>query len=254
MGSVEHRIEGGVLTIEINRPERLNAMDAETRESMLVCANRAIAPDVRAVVLRGSGRAFTAGVDVREVFDERLSYQTLRRHLNPFVLLLQAAQCPVVSVLDGLVVGAGIGIGLSADVRVGGPDTRFLPSFVQQGVVPDSGTTYFASRAMGHERATRWLLLGEEVRGRGALDLGLLTDFVEEGSADEVALAFANRFAALPRTATAATLALLRGSGRATLSEQLEAESTATGRVIQDPETAELRRRHSAQHGAGSPS
>jgi enoyl-CoA hydratase/carnithine racemase len=107
---------------------------------------------------------------------------------------------------------------------------------------------------MGHERATRWLLLGEEVRGRGALDLGLLTDFVEEGSADEVALAFANRFAALPRTATAATLALLRGSGRATLSEQLEAESTATGRVIQDPETAELRRRHSAQHGAGSPS
>jgi 2-(1,2-epoxy-1,2-dihydrophenyl)acetyl-CoA isomerase len=221
--------DAAVTTITLNRPDSLNALDVALKEELLAQL-RAAAEDasVRAVVLAGAGRAFCVGQDLREhAASLDTALETVRVHYAPIALALAGTPKPVVAAVRGMAAGAGLGLALLADFRIGGPSTGFLTAFAGIGLAADTGISWSLPRLVGHAKATELLMLSEPVRAAEAQQLGLLTRLVD---ADEAVLPAAHELAA--RLAAGPTLAYaqlkreLLGAGGG-LAEALEVEADA---------------------------
>jgi len=148
----------GVAAIALNRPERLNAFDGRMHEELHAALDDAAADDeVRCLVLRGEGRGFSAGADLKS---EDLSREApdlgeyLRRTYSRTVTKIAAMEKPVIASLHGPVYGVGVGLALACDVRLAAESTRFSVAFVKIGLMPDAGVTYFLPRSSAWEG--RW--------------------------------------------------------------------------------------------------
>jgi len=134
-------------------------------------------------VLAGAGRAFCVGQDLREHARTLAAggevMATVREHYGPIAQALAALPQPVVAAVRGTAAGAGAGLALLADLRVGGPSTRFVMAFAQVGLAADTGLSWSLPRLVGHARASELLLLGEPVGAEAAARLGLLTRLVD---------------------------------------------------------------------------
>jgi 2-(1,2-epoxy-1,2-dihydrophenyl)acetyl-CoA isomerase len=223
--------DAGVATLTLNRPEALNALDVALKEELLARL-RAVAadPSVRAVVLAGAGRAFCVGQDLREhtasLESTATPLDTVRVHYGPLVLALAGMPKPVVAAVRGMAAGAGLGLALLADFRIGGPSTGFLTAFAGVGLAADTGVSWTLPRLVGHARATELLLLSEPVRAAPAYELGLLTRLVDSDDAVLPATQeLAARLAAGPTVAYAQLKRELLGA--AGLAEALELEADA---------------------------
>jgi len=147
-----------VAAIALNRPERLNAFDGRMHEELHAALDDAAADDeVRCLVLRGEGWAFSAGADLKS---EDLGREApdlgeyLRRTYSRTVTKIAAMEKPVIASLHGAVYGAGVGLALACDVRLAAESTRFSVAFVKIGLMPDAGVTYFLPRSSAWEG--RW--------------------------------------------------------------------------------------------------
>jgi len=197
---------GGVLTLTLNRPERLNSLDGELLAALLEALQEAQDDAaVRCIVLTGAGRGFCAGVDLTQAaLHGRSASESVREHLQgqyaPLITLIRELEKPVVAAVNGVAAGAGMSLALACDMRVAAASATFIQAFVRIGLVPDAGSTYFLPRLVGMGRAMELAMLGERVSAADALACGLVNRVVADESLADAVAELAGRLAAGPRS------------------------------------------------------
>jgi 2-(1,2-epoxy-1,2-dihydrophenyl)acetyl-CoA isomerase len=227
VAEVELSRTGGVLTITLNRPDVLNALNRAVHEQLAAALREARVPEVRAVVLTGAGRGFCVGQDLTE-FRENASgdiADRLRTGYIPNVLALRALEKPVLAVVNGPAAGAGLSLACACDLRIAADSAAFVPAFIGIGLVPDSGATYFVPRLVGAARAFEWLTSNRKLTAAEAHAWGLVSEVVEDDALAARAAELAAGLAAAPTKAVAMTKRLVDRAAAATLEEQLEREA-----------------------------
>jgi 2-(1,2-epoxy-1,2-dihydrophenyl)acetyl-CoA isomerase len=206
MADLEETREGAVVTLTLNRPERLNALSEEmTRLLMQAIGRLGGDAEVGAILLTGAGRGFSSGGDVRGMssrnelpFEQRLELLRSRMHLP---LLLKQCPKPVVAAINGPTFGAGLGLALACDIRIAAASAKFGTAFVKIGYSGDYGGSYSLTRLVGPAKARELYLTGDSFDAQQALAWGMLTRVVPDESLAAEAMAFAQRLAAGPRIA-----------------------------------------------------
>jgi 2-(1,2-epoxy-1,2-dihydrophenyl)acetyl-CoA isomerase len=215
MAKIEWTVADGVATVTLNRPEVLNALDREAKASLLE-ALRAVDRDagVRVVVLRGAGRAFCAGEDLKSHVGEegRSLGESLREGYNPIVRRLRDLSKPTIAQVNGVAAGAGFSLALACDLRVASSEARFISVFSNIALVPDSGLSYHLPRLMGLGRALEAAFTARPIPADEALALGLVNRVVPPAELDDAVAELAGRLAHGPTQAYVRTRqAMLRG-------------------------------------------
>jgi enoyl-CoA hydratase/carnithine racemase len=181
------QLEDGILTITLNRPDRLNAWTATMASELISALDRADADDdVRAVIITGAGRAFCAGADLErggETFDWRARTEAQARpdasqvpRDNGGQLTLRIFDCtkPVIGAINGPAVGVGVTMTLPMDIRVAAEGARFGFVFVRRGIVPEAASSWFLPRVVGINQALEWVMSGRVFSAEEALAGGLV--------------------------------------------------------------------------------
>jgi enoyl-CoA hydratase/carnithine racemase len=193
-----------VATITLNRPDKLNAFTASMIEAWAGALAEAQADDqVNVVVVTGSGRAFCAGGDVGRMGvgePSPLDHKNqLWEHIHRIPRTLEGMDKPVIAMVNGLAVGAGMGMCLMCDVRIAAEDARFSTGYVRVGLVPGDGDTYFLPRLIGTAKALELLWTADFVEAPEALRLGIVNRVVPPGELRDATYAFARQVAEGPQ-------------------------------------------------------
>jgi 2-(1,2-epoxy-1,2-dihydrophenyl)acetyl-CoA isomerase len=240
VAEVESRRDGAVLTITLNRPDVLNALNSAAHAALAAALEDARDPGVRTVVLTGAGRGFCVGQDLQE-FRAGASdvADRLRTQFNRHALAIRALEKPVLAVVNGPAAGAGLSLALACDVRIASDAASFVPAFIGIGLVPDTGGTWFARRLLGASRAFEWLTTGRRLSAAEALQWGLVSEVLPAAELDARASEVAELFAAMPTRAVWETKRLLDQAETATLEQQLETEAWTQAELVRTPDFTE---------------
>jgi 2-(1,2-epoxy-1,2-dihydrophenyl)acetyl-CoA isomerase len=201
-------IEDGVLTLTMNRPDRLNALSWEMCDRLIhALASAADDRAVGAVVLTGAGRAFCAGGDVKSMAEapqDAASYEDrvadLRRRMEAARLLHEMTK-PTIAMVRGPAAGAGLSLALACDLRIAGEEARFTTAFAKVGLSGDFGGHYFLTRILGTAKARELYLLSPVLDARAALAAGLVARVVPDAALEDETRAMAKSLAKGPRVA-----------------------------------------------------
>jgi 2-(1,2-epoxy-1,2-dihydrophenyl)acetyl-CoA isomerase len=218
--------DGAVQTITLNRPDVLNALDLAMHERLTAALDRAAQPDVRALVITGSGRGFCVGQDVGEFpRDAAAVGELLSRHFNPAIRALCGLPKPVIAAINGPAAGAGLALALACDLRLAAASASLVPAFVRIGLVPDSGLSHTLPRLIGSAAAFEWMVSGRRIAAPEAEAMGLVTRVVEDAALAAETAALAAELAAGPTAAIGLTKQLIGRSLESSLDEQLDEEA-----------------------------
>ncbi len=229
--TVELTRDGAVATIVLNRVRALNAWNAQLAGDLCATISEVADDDaVRAVVLTGSGRAFSAGADIREGFPAGSDgHPDIHTRLvgvhHPIITGLREMPKPVIASVNGIAAGIGCSLALACDLVLAAESASFLLAFINIGLAPDGGASAFVPVRAGLARATEMTLLGEPVPARTALEWGLINRVVDDSELAPTAEALAARLAAGPTKAYAAAKRELNAWAYAHLSAQLALEA-----------------------------
>lgn len=206
--TITYDVSVGVATLTLNRPDALNALNAQiTDELHKALADAAGDLEVRCLLIAGSGRGFSAGADLTQLED---SYRAgkpvalgdmLRDGYNRIILPIVHMEKPVVAAVNGVAAGAGCSLALACDFRIASEKARFFQAFIKVGLVQDSGASYFLPRLVGFAKAMELALLGDIIDATTALQYGLVTRVVPHDSLMDEARAFAEQLASGPTRA-----------------------------------------------------
>ncbi len=218
----------GIATITLNRPEVYNALnDKITYE--LQDALRAVSKDdaVRVVVLAGAGKAFCSGQDLKAVAgDEKRSFMdSLHKRYNPIIMAMRSLPKPIICRLNGVAAGAGCSLALACDMIIASEEATLIEVFINIGLVPDSGSSYFLPRLVGMAKAFELCSIGSKVKANEALQLGLVNRVVPADQLDDTVKEFADHFAQAPTKSIGLIKRMLEKSATANLNEMLEYEA-----------------------------
>jgi 2-(1,2-epoxy-1,2-dihydrophenyl)acetyl-CoA isomerase len=226
MAEVETSRDGGVLTITLNRPDVLNALNADLQRRLVAALKDARADDVRAVVVTGAGRGFCVGQDLNEFGEgERDVAGRLREHYHPTIRAVRELEKPVLAAVNGPAAGAGLSFACACDLRLAAESATFVPAFINIGLVPDGGGTFFVTRLLGPSRAFEWMTSGRRLSAQEALDWGLVSEVVPDDRLAERAAEWAGELAAMPTRGIGLSKRLFDSADRVSLEEQLEREA-----------------------------
>ena len=225
MADVEVTRDGAVQTITLHRPDTMNAVTRGMHADLNAALKAARAPDVRAVVVTGAGRAFCAGQDLTEFGETGDIGAALRETYHPNVLAVRALEKPVIAAVNGACAGAGLSFACACDIRLAADTAAFVPGFVGIGLIPDAGGTYFIRRLLGASRAFEWMSSNRRLTAAEAHAWGLVSEVVEAGALAARAAELAAIYAALPTRAIGMTKRLFDHAEHAALEEQLEREA-----------------------------
>lgn len=223
---------GAVAIVQMNRPDRLNVQSID----LLECLDRELQAaagnsDIRAVVLSGAGRSFSAGGDL-SLFRADLARapEVARNMVGQFhacVRTIQSMAQPVIAALHGPIAGGGFSLAIACDLAVAADDTTFLSAYTRLGTNPDGGGTWSLTHILGARRALEVMLLNETIDAAKALELGLVNRVVPAAVLEESALELATEIAEGPALAIASVKRLVRQASTATLDEQLDQEKAS---------------------------
>ncbi len=237
MRSIESTIgEGGVATLVLNRPDRLNALDLDLVANLRSDLFRfAAATEVKAIVITGAGRAFSAGADLTALAPKpqadgrvdmgRQVSEAMQIAFSPLMSELMAFPKPVVTAINGIAAGGSAGIALCADVVLAGREGKF--KFVQSqqlGIVADLGASWLLQRAAGRQASLAAMLLGETISAEHAQRLGLVWEVVDDDQLVARAQAVAQSLARVPPEAVRASRNLVDTAAASTFEQMLELE------------------------------
>jgi 2-(1,2-epoxy-1,2-dihydrophenyl)acetyl-CoA isomerase len=224
--------QGAVATIRLNNPDRLNALSPTmTRELYEVLTGFRDDPGVRAIVLTGEGRGFSAGADLSTLQEPYMRGERpqlslfLKEGYNKVIPLLAETPKPVIAAVNGVVAGAGNSVALACDFRIASDAASFTSAFVRIGLIPDAGSSYFLPRTLGVAKALEFAMLSEKVDAATALQLGLVNRVVPAKALMSEASNLANRLAALPTRAIALTKQMFTEAGRLSLADTMDREA-----------------------------
>jgi 2-(1,2-epoxy-1,2-dihydrophenyl)acetyl-CoA isomerase len=244
--TVNVSVEAGTATVELNRPQALNAWNAQFGADLLA-ALRGVEADerVRTVVLTGAGRAFSSGADLKDIGGETTPdgrpdvYKTLTERYHPIMHAIREMPKPVIAAVNGPAVGIGCSLALCCDLILAAESAYFLLAFVNIGLVPDGGSSLFLPTRIGMARASELSMLGERLPAAKALAWGLINRVVPDGQlAGEVA-ALAARMAAGPTRSYAGSKRQLNNWLYARMAEQLELEARIQQEMAGSPDFVE---------------
>lgn len=229
--TVNFQRAGGVARIELNRPERMNAWDAQLSRDLLDAFERVKQDEtLRAALVTGAGRGFCSGADLAAGFEPTPAghpdlLTSLRERYHPVITAIRALPKPVVAAVNGGAVGVGCSLALACDLVLSGESGYFLLAFVNIGLVPDGGSSAFIPNRIGLARATEMAMLGERVHGQQAFEWGLVNAVHPDDELQAAADALAARLAAGPTLSYAGAKRQLNAWCLAGLDDQLELEA-----------------------------
>jgi 2-(1,2-epoxy-1,2-dihydrophenyl)acetyl-CoA isomerase len=243
---VKLEVEAGVAWIRLNRPEKMNAIGATTRQQ-LADAIKQVERDeaVRVVVLTGSGRAFCSGADVTEmVGGEGMSIpevigNILRDEYMPMLQRLRTMPKPVIGALNGPAVGIGASYALACDIRIAVPEAYILEAFVNIGLAPDGGVSWLLPRMIGTGVAYEMFFTGKPLQAADAHRLGAINRIVPAERLEEEVRELAVQLAAQPRGAMAAAKRAVNHALESSYENALEFESYLQEAQAASPEFVE---------------
>jgi len=195
---------GAVRLLTLNRPASLNALNRDL-VTALRDAMQAVALDegTRAVVITGAGRAFSSGADLaaleaRHAANDFALADDLLQTYAPLIRAIRACPQPVLAALNGVAAGAGLSLALACDFRIAARSAQLILAFIRIGLVPDAGALYFLTRLVGLGRATEMAMRGEPVTAEAALQMGLVSEVVDDGDIAATAVQRASELATKP--------------------------------------------------------
>jgi 2-(1,2-epoxy-1,2-dihydrophenyl)acetyl-CoA isomerase len=239
VGDVEVARDGAVQTITLNRPDKLNAFTVGVHEELQAALEEARDPAVRAVVITGAGRGFSAGQDLNEFGEAGDIASMLRATYHVDVLAIRSLEKPVIAAVNGVCAGAGLSLACACDIRLASDAAFFVPGFVGIGLIPDSGGTYFIQRLLGTPRAFEWMTSNRRLTAAEAHAWGLVSEVIEADSFATRVAEHAAGLAAAPTRAIALTKRLYGEAAVSTLEEQLEREAEAQAEAAQSEDFRE---------------
>jgi 2-(1,2-epoxy-1,2-dihydrophenyl)acetyl-CoA isomerase len=223
-------VDGGVATLTLNRPERLNsfneAMHLEVRQALETVRD---SHEIRTLVLTGAGRGFCTGQDLndRKVAPGGSAVDlgaSIEKYYKPLVLALRSLPLPVIAAVNGPAAGAGANIALACDVVVAARSAVFIQAFSKLGLIPDAGGTYFLTQRLGAPRALGLALFAEKLPAEQAEAWGLIWKCVDDHVLMPTVRGMAEQLAAGPTLGYARTKQAIHAAERATLEQQLDLE------------------------------
>ena len=232
--TVNVTVADGVATVELNRPETLNAWNGQFGEdlgsALAICRDD---DAVRSVLITGAGRGFSSGADLRELGSGVVDpadrpdgvYRQLTEVYHPIMIGIRELAKPVIAAVNGPAVGIGCSLALCCDLILAAESAYFLLAFVNIGLVPDGGSSVWLPTRIGLARTTELCMLGERLPAARALDWGLINRVVPDEQLREQADALAGRMAAGPTLSYAGTKRQLNNWLYGRMEEQLELEA-----------------------------
>ncbi len=236
--------EGPLVTLTLNRPDRLNAVNVELHEALAKAWDDIEGDDsIRAVLLTGSGRGFCPGQDLSDRDPESGEIpdlgHTLDTYYNPLIRRMRAWTKPKIAAVNGVAAGAGVSIALACDIVLAAESAKFLMAFANIGLAPDAGATWHYPRLMGEARAKAAMLLAEKIPAQQAADWGLIYRAVSDDSLMETARGLALKLASGPSLGLSHTIANINASWSHTLDQQLDRERDSQRTLGQSADYAE---------------
>jgi 2-(1,2-epoxy-1,2-dihydrophenyl)acetyl-CoA isomerase len=227
-----YEVKDGIATLTLNRPDRLNALGGSLRDDLHDAITRSSAdPEVRVMIVTGSGKGFCAGGDVKAMNEakegrrERPLVEMIAPGRDRTLLAMRDAPQPIIAAVNGAAAGAGLSLACACDLRVAADSAAFVPAFVNVGLVPDTGGSWLVPRLLGYARAFEWMCSGRKIGADEALAWGLVSEVVAGAGVLSRTQERAAELAALPTRAIAMTKRLFERAAGSSLGDQLELEA-----------------------------
>ena len=217
-------IEGGIATITLNRPDKLNSFNREMalslQEKLDECA---ASPAIRCVLITGAGKGFCAGQDLAEVVDPNGPgmQRILSEHYNPIISRIRNMPKPIVAAVNGVAAGAGANIALACDIVVAAQSASFIQAFSKLGLIPDSGGTFILPRLIGWQKASAIMMLGDKIPATLAEQWGMIYKVFSDDEFGVESNKIADTLSQMPTKGLAYTKHALSYSMTNNLEEQL---------------------------------
>ena len=193
--------EGGIRTIQFNRPEVFNSFNQSMGRAFQAALDEAAADEhVRCVVITGAGKAFCAGQDLKEVTapDAPDFTEIVEQTYNESIRRIRVMEKPVIGAVNGVAAGAGANIALACDLTIAKNSASFIQAFSKIGLIPDSGGTWMLPRLIGMQRAAALTFFGDKLPADQAVAMGLIYNAVPDDEFETAVTELANRLAAMP--------------------------------------------------------
>ena len=232
--TIQLEMRGSICLLTLNRPDRLNALTVQVAREFNAAVSEARERGARVIVLTGSGRAFCAGGDLREMqeiagregrveafFDEPL------RILNESILLIRQTPVPFIAAVNGVASGGGCNLALACDLVIAAESAKFNQAFVKIGLVPDCGGTFMLPRLIGLKRATELMFTGDLITAAQAAEMGMINSVTTDGELMSQVMAMAEKLAQAPTAAIGQIKKLLEASAVNDYGSQLDNERQA---------------------------
>jgi 2-(1,2-epoxy-1,2-dihydrophenyl)acetyl-CoA isomerase len=222
---------GAAAKLELNRPDRMNALNEQLRIDLLAAVDEIARDDgIRAVLLTGSGRAFSSGADLRESRAASPEshpdvYSVLTGHYHPIITGIREMPKPVIAAVNGAAAGIGLSLALACDLVLAAKSAYFLLAFVNIGLVPDGGSSVLVPSRVGFARATELAMLGERLGAAKALEWGLINQVWPDGELVSQAEALCSKMAEGPTGSYAGSKRQLNRWLYRHMADQLEFEA-----------------------------
>ena len=225
-------VDSGVLTLTLNRPQRLNAMSQPLISALREQVTRAAGDSkIRAVLLTGTGRGFCAGADLAGGGTGSIGPDgkpdlgaVMESHYNPLIRSIRELPKPVIGAINGVAAGGGANLALSCDILLAARSARFDQAFVRISLIPDLGGTWFLPHTVGDARARALAMLGASVPAEEALRMGMVWQVIDDDKLMDEATALARKMAGGPTLSYAAIKNAMNVAGTNTLDQQLDLE------------------------------
>ncbi|MFM1875831.1 MAG: hypothetical protein RL266_1568 [Bacteroidota bacterium] len=235
------RVEDGVAVITLNRPDKLNSfnnsMGWNLQTALDHCMDEA---EIRCVLITGAGRGFCAGQDLEEAISGIAEIEEhVETKYNPLVRKIRAIKKPVIAAVNGVAAGAGANLAYCCDIIVAAESAKFIQSFINIGLIPDTGGTYFLPRMVGMHKATAMMMLGDKMTAQESKELGIVYQVLPDAELMDGAMELANRMAKMPTKGLGLIKKAINMSLVHDLDQQLEVEKDLQGRAGRTHDNAE---------------
>lgn len=219
-------IENKIAKITFNNPDKLNSFNFEMAEEVQNALDKCnIDENIRAVIITGSGKAFSAGQDLKEAISGKYQVEHIvDHHYNPIIIKIRQLAKPVIAAVNGVAAGAGANIALACDIVIANENAKFIQAFSSIGLIPDSGGTYFLPRLIGMQKASALMMLGDKITAEEAEKTGMIYKVFPENEFDEQLMNIASKLAKMPTRALYLTKQALNSSFNNDLRIQLDYE------------------------------
>ncbi len=226
--TLQINIKDNIAYILLNRPQRLNSFDIKLGEELYNVLKEINAkPEIRAVVLKGTGKGFCGGGDVKEMYDAKDKSKFLRdlsKAIHRCVIEMRTMEKPVIAAINGAAFGAGLSLALACDIIISVKDAKLSTAFIGIGLAPGCGTQFF-TKLVGYQKACEYILTSKTFTAEEAQHLGIVNKVVEADELDDAVDEFVSKFKKLPPIAVGKAKMLINKSLDNDMITHLELES-----------------------------